>query len=195
MSRVVILHGMPDEDEYFATVGPSSSNRHWIPWLQKQLVAEGHVVQTPEIFNSFRPDYSVWQTEFERHLVPEPMILVGHSCGAGFLVRWLSEHPDVNAEKVVLVAPWLDPDRVDTIDFFEFEIDGNLADRVGELHLFGSQDDMESVRKSVDILLEAVPGMIVHDYPQMGHFCFADLKTDEFPDLFAAVSTAGPAPT
>lgn len=143
--RAVILHGKPDEDEYFGGVHPSASNSHWIPWLQKQLLVRGYDAQTPEVVDAYKPKYILWSAEFERHVVDEPMVLAGHSCGAGFLVRWLSEHPDVRVDTLALVAPWLDPQRTDTTDFFDF------------------------------------------NYDDMGHFCFDDMKTDQFPDLLAAI--------
>lgn len=30
----IILHGMPDKEEYYDPANPSQSNRHRIPWLQ-----------------------------------------------------------------------------------------------------------------------------------------------------------------
>lgn len=134
--RAVILHGMPDEDEYRDSDQPSASNSHWIPWLQNQLLVRGYDAQTPEVVDAYRPEYRSWSAEFERHVVDEPMVLVGHSCGAGFLVRWLSEHPDVVVDTLVLVAPWLDPRRARTTDFFEFDIDDALPQRVEQFHIF-----------------------------------------------------------
>jgi pimeloyl-ACP methyl ester carboxylesterase len=103
VARVVILHGRVGADEYFSDRYPSASNSHWIPWLHKQLLIKGHDVQTPEVVRPYLVDYDGWRTEFERHLDDEPMVLVGHSCGGGFLVRWLSEHPLVQVGKLVLV--------------------------------------------------------------------------------------------
>lgn len=178
------MHGMPGEDEYFDEKHPSPSNSHWIPWLQKRLLVLGHDVQTPEVKDAYRPSFGAWRTEFERHLAEgEPMSFVGHSCGAGFLVRWLSEHPDVRAAKVALVAPWLDPMRSETTDFFDFEIDETLTQRVGELHLFNSTDDAQSIQQSVAMILDKLSETVVHEYSDFGHFCFEDMESQEFPDL------------
>jgi len=187
--RVIILHGRPDEDEYLSDAEPSASNGHWIPWTQKQLLIAGYDVQTPEIFRSFEMSYQVWLQEFERSTTTAPMVLVGHSCGAGFLVRWLSEHPAVAVDKLVLVAPWLDPERSVRTDFFAFEIDDRLMDRVGELHIFVSSDDpyKESILDTVHMLNEHYPAAIQHRYDNMGHFCFEQMHTEHFPDLVAAI--------
>lgn len=200
MSRVVILHGRPDEEEYLWHDHPSASNSHWIPWLQNELLIAGHDVQTPEVFRPFEDRYDRWASELERCLVPEPMILVGYSCGAGVLVRWLSEHSDVNVEKLVLVAPWLNPDtarapwldieRVNQsfVEFFNFGIDDFLPSRVGEFHIFHSSDDQETIRATVEVLLKHFPDVIQHSYNDMGHFTLEDMGTVQFPDLLAAIT-------
>jgi predicted alpha/beta hydrolase family esterase len=188
VSRIIILHGKPDKEEYLNPERPSSSNCHWLPWLQNQLLIAGHDAQTPEVYRSFEPDYSSWRREVERHLTEDPLILVGHSCGGGFFIRWLSEHTGASVEKLVLVAPWLDPDRTLGTDFFDFRIDPKLATRVGEFHIFHSSDDpYADVHTSVNNLLDTFPTAIQHSYEQMGHFCWEDMGTDAFPDLLNTI--------
>lgn len=190
MARVVILHGRPSTDEYLSADQPSASNHHWLPWLQKHLLIAGHDVQTPEVFRAFDILYETWRQEFERHLVSEPMILVGHSCGAGFFVRWLSEHPHIEVSQLLLVAPWLNPRRSVASDFFDFTIDQSLPDRIGEIHLFHSRDDMAEIVESVAVIRRHLTGLIDHAYESMGHFCLDDMHTPAFPDLLAAIARA-----
>lgn len=130
MKNAVILHGKPSKELFYDPSFPSTSNYYWLPWLQKQLVLRDISAATPEVPNAWIPDYPVWKREFERYDITPETILVGHSCGAGFLLRWLSEHSDVLVEKVVLAAPWLNPNnREHSKDFFEFTLDKNLAKR------------------------------------------------------------------
>ena len=75
----------------------------------------------------YQPQYSSWRAEFEHYDIDENTLLVGHSYGAGFLIRWLSEHP-MKIAKLVLVAPWLDPSRRRTTDFSIFKINPKLND-------------------------------------------------------------------
>ena len=94
--------------EYYSQDYPSLSNCHWYPWLQKQLLVHRWQPKPPEIPRVFELDYAAWVREFERYDITPQTQLVGHSCGAGFLVRWLSEHKAVKVGRVVLrVAPWL----------------------------------------------------------------------------------------
>jgi len=112
---------------------------------------------------------------------------VGHSCGGGFLLRWLSEHPDIKVDKVILVAPWLDPTRRKTIDFFDFTLDSNLVDRTRGVTVFSSNNDSDEIIKSVQIISEQVPNIKIKEFLNYGHFCYEDMKTVEFPELLEEI--------
>lgn len=182
MKSAILLHGTCDKEEYFSGEYPSLSNSHWFPWLQKQLLTKGIFTQTPEIPEAYNPQYDLWKREFERFPINEETTLVGHSCGGGFLVRWLTENK-VKVGKVVLVAPWLDPDRSKTTDFFEFEIDSKAVDRVRELHVLVSDDDDADIHESVEKIMNVLPKAKIHRFRDKGHFTFGQMKTDKFPEL------------
>ncbi len=183
----ILVHGMPDREEYYDPGQPSASNAHWFPWLQNELLVRDVAAATPEMPLAYAPDYGIWRREFERFDLHSDTILVGHSCGGGFLVRWLSEHPDVFVGPVVLVAPWLDPRRKDTTDFFDFSIDPGVPARVSRLVIFASDDDMDSVTESVTMLRRSLREARYRQFHRYGHFCRGDLGTDEFPELLDAV--------
>lgn len=87
--------------------------------------------------HAFDRNWPVWQKEVERFEITADTILVGHSTGAGFIVKYLSTHSELKVGKVVLVAPWLDPDREHTKNFFDdFEIDPNLVLRTKGISVF-----------------------------------------------------------
>lgn len=182
MKNALLIHGTCDKEEYFSDKYPSLSNSHWFPWLQKQLLMNGVFTQTPEMPDAYKPDYEKWKGEFERFEVDENTTLVGHSCGGGFLVRWLTENK-VSADKLILVAPWLDPNRRKTTDFFDFKIDPEIKRRFKEIHLFVSEDDESDILRSVDMLRGAIPEIEIHNFKDMGHFTYEDMRTQEFPKL------------
>ncbi len=182
MKNAIILHGMPGKGEYYSGQYPSASNSQWVPWLQKQLLMKDIPTATPEMPNSYAPDYEVWKREFERFDITPETILVGHSCGAGFLVRWLSEHEDVQVGKVVLVAPWLDPDRELEKDFFNFQIDSQFPKRTAGTVIFNSTND-DVIKDSVDRIVAEVSDIKVVQFINYGHFCVDDMQTDVFPEL------------
>lgn len=190
MKNAILIHGRPDKDEYYDASYPSPSNSHWFPWLSKQLMTRDIFTVAPEIPKPWQPRYNIWKKELERFEINPETILVGHSCGGGFLVRWLSENKDKQVGKVVLVAPWLNPENnpaSETADFFDFEIDENLGDRTKGITIFNSDNDMETIQKSVNILKDKIKGLNYKEFHEYGHFCFNDLKTDAFPELLEEI--------
>lgn len=182
MNNAIIIHGTCDKEEYFSDKYPSLSNSHWLPWLQKQLLINNIFTQTPEMPEAYSPDYEKWSKEFARFEVNEESILIGHSCGGGFLLRWLSEN-EVKIKKLVLVAPWLDPKRRKTTDFFDFKIDQNIKERIGKIHILVSMDDAADILESVDIIKNKLSGINIHEFTNYRHFCLSHMKTDKFPEL------------
>jgi predicted alpha/beta hydrolase family esterase len=182
MKNAILLHGMPDKEEYYCADYPSASNSHWFPWLQKQLLIKGIPTVTPEMYKAYAPEYTIWKEEFEKHSVGAETILVGHSCGAGFLLRWLSEHPEVSVDTLVLVAPWMDPEKKYTTDFFEFSLDPQLFSRCKKFIIFVSSDDFKDVQTTVKNLQSIFPDVTVRNFENYGHFCFDDMG-ETFPEL------------
>lgn len=186
MKNAVILHGRPDKEEYYDPAFPSASNSHWIPWLQKQLLINDIETHTPEVYRVYENIYINWKREFEKYEINSDTILIGHSCGGGFLVRWLSENKNIRVEKVILVAPWIDPEREYATDLFDFEIDVNLVHRTKGVIIFHSDNDMEKIQKSVAFLREKLKGHKYKEFHNFGHFCHEDMKTTGFPELLDA---------
>ncbi len=188
MKNAIILHGGPSKEEYYDPKMPSMSNAHWIPWLQGQLLKADIAAVTPEVPHSFDRNWQVWNTEVERFDMTPQTILVGHSTGAGFFVKYLSIHPNIRVHKVVLVAPWLDPTHEHTKHFFDdFTIDPDLVSRTAGVTIFNSDNDQESVHKTVKIIRQTVKGIKYKEFHRYGHFCIEDMKTTEFPELLEEV--------
>ena len=177
MKNAVLVHGMPSKEEYYSDRYPSPSNFQWLPWLQKQLLMRDIFAVTPEMPHPFEPEYSAWKREFERYEVTPETILVGHSAGAGFLVRWLSEHKEIKAGRVFLVAPWIDPDKTLTTGMFDFTLDPDLTSRTSGIIIYISDDDDSDIHASVQ-QLKAITDTQVREFAGRGHFL-----TENFPEL------------
>lgn len=182
--NAILVPGRPDKDEHYDPKRPSNSEDHWFAWLKRQLILKDiHAVSIEPPF-PFRPRYDDWKREFERFDIEPDTILVGHSCGGGFLIRYLSENTDLKVGKVILVAPWINPDNYevsDTADFFDFEIDPEFPSRTAGTTIFISSDDEPSVVKTVEILKKKVKGLVIKGYEDKGHFTYDSLGTNEFP--------------
>ena len=184
MKTAVIIHGYNDKSQYSDTSRPAASNDHWLPWIQRQLLLKGILAQTPEMPGFYEPNYEAWKEMLERFDLNEETMLVGHSCGGGFLVRWLSES-NTKVGKVVLVAPWLDPKHVIDENFFKFQIDENLESKTGGAVVMYSTDDKPEILQSIEVLKAKLKGAQFQEFANKGHFVLGSMKTEAFPELLA----------
>lgn len=194
----IIVHGKPGKTEYYSDEYPSPSNSHWIPWLQSQLIRKGIVTQTPEMLNAWQPDYAIWSKEISRHDLNPETILVGHSIGAGFLVQYLSEHPEVNIHHLCLVAPSFGDTYFPGTEryedpllnsFCDFTPDSKLMDRCQKMSLIYSTDDGERILKSVSHL-KKIYSPSVYEYHDKGHFTRHDMKGSiAFPEIIPILTS------
>ena len=182
MKNAVTLHGICDENEYFDMDFPSPSNAHWLPWLQQKFCRAGILCQCLEMPKPYKPVYEEWKQTFEQLNVQDLAFVVGHSAGCGFILKWLHQNPAIKFEKLILVAPWLDPTKR-MGEFVQFELKPEGLKNVGEIHLFHSEDDMEAVKITQERLIAMYPKIIQHNYKNMGHFCLSDIGPT-FEDLW-----------
>lgn len=183
MKNAIILHGMPSKEEFEEEGGQYQSRMHWMPWLKTEIEKTGYVVHAPDLPVPYDPDYNAWSKVFEEFEIGPDTLLVGHSCGAGFLVRWLSEHP-ISVSRIALVAPFLDPENhAPKMAFRDTVIDSALIKRNQHIKIFISNDDEIAMHWTVEKIRAALPKVEVEEFTNHGHFTFGDMGTDEFPEL------------
>lgn len=183
--NAIIVHGKPGRKEQLwreRTNNPNSK-AHWLGWVKEQLDKKGVNTENPEMPKPYFPQWESWSKMIDKSLITRETVLVGHSCGGGFWVKYLSLNKELMPGKVILVAPWLDPDGDETDDFFEdFEIDSKLVSRTN-IVIFNSDNDMGNVHKSVAIIRKALPAVKYKEFHKYGHFTFAQMHTHKFPGL------------
>jgi predicted alpha/beta hydrolase family esterase len=187
MKTAILIHGMPSKEEYFNPVNKSPSNKQWLPWLQSKLVQLGILTQTPEMPNAYNPVYEKWEKVFKQFILDENTILVGHSCGGGFILRYLSEN-NIKVGKVFLIAPWLDPEKYLKTGMFDFELDSDLVNKTAGVTTIYSTDDDDYILDTIKILKEKVNGVEYIKFKDKGHFCSSDLGGEEFPELLDLIN-------
>ena len=135
--------------------------------------------------NPWEPNYQAFKKEFEKYPVSENDILIGHSCGTTFLLRWLGDTKQKIA-KLILVAPWAIADKNDEARkaFYEHPIDESIKSRVGEIIYFTSDNEREDGQKSLKIIHNILGGKII-ELKKHGHYTLRDMGTEEFPELLA----------
>lgn len=188
MKQVILIHGLPSKEEYYHSEWPSQSNAHWLPWVQREILRKGTLCQALEMPHPYDPNYQEYTEVLDQMKISEETILVGHSCGGGFLLRYFSEHPELKPKKIVLVAPWLDLEgylneiNPDTT-YFDFELDTQLAVRT-QIELVYSTDDDECILDTVKKVKKELPKITQeHVFVDKGHFTEPDMHSKEFPEL------------
>ena len=152
-----------------------------------QLLRNDIKADTPEMFRAYDPHYDEYVKEVEKSEITKGTTLVGHSSGAGFWIRYLSEHPEVYVDKVVLVAPWINNDKSYDIDLFDFEINPAIVARANSFIIFSSDNDSATTQDSVKVILDILPNVTHREFHNYGHFTMKTMKTDAFPELLEAV--------
>lgn len=184
MANAIICHGIKYKEDFDKMEIPFCAS-YWFPWLQQKLIVAGVPTQVPSFTNSWVParSYAADADILKRQEINEDTILIGHSCGGGLLVKYLSEKPDVKTGHLVLVAPWIDVLYQFTQYFNEFEPDAKLPERVKTIDLFYSTDDHygDLILKGCDKLQEIYPTMRVHKFNDRSHFS-GDMR--QFPELW-----------
>ncbi len=185
-TNCIIIHGCSNIKEKDMSLEMRTYYKHWIPWVKKELLSKGIKTETPLMPNPWEPDYEEFKQEFEKYAVSENTILIGHSCGCAFLVRWLGESKQ-KIKKLILVAPWKVPKSSTIPDpfrekFYTYQIDETIKSRVKDIVMFTADNEKEGGKESLDIYHKSLGGKII-ELKGNGHYTMRDMGTEEFPEL------------
>ncbi len=185
--KCIIIHGCPSDIEKAMNPETRTYDKHWIPWTKKQLTTHGINTELPLMPEPWSPNYEKFKEEFEKYTVDENTILIGHSCGCAFLVRWLGETKR-KIHRLILVAPWKIPDGNDETrkKFYIYDIDKSIKDRIKEVVIFTSDNEEADGKESVKIFHNDLGGEIV-DLKNHGHYVMGHMGTEEFPELIEKI--------
>jgi len=180
ISNVVIVHGCPNLDE---PKNPKERmyDKHWLPWIKEKLIKKGIKCETPLMPEPWNPTYESWKKEFEKLKIDTKSILIGHSAGTTFLVRWLGETKK-KIKKLILVASWKEPwlDTKENKEFCKFKIDEDIKELVEEIIIFTS--DYSEEKKRAIFFDRSLSSKLI-ELKGRGHFIENHMKTKEFPEL------------
>jgi predicted alpha/beta hydrolase family esterase len=187
MKKAIIVHGKPTKERYENPLEPKPHQANWLPWLGKQLTDRGMKVSIPAMPLPYAPVYKDWKAVFPEGRVGPETGLIGHSAGAEFLLHWLSENRDATAERLVLVAPYRDYTGKYG-EFSRYNLDLEIAKRVGNLTIFNSLDDDVNIQTRAQHLAKLLPEANLIELEGFGHFRIGHNMTSQaFPQLLEVV--------
>ena len=187
MKNCIIVHGCPSIKEKVIDIEKRTYDKHWIPWIRNKLEEKGFRVEVPLMPEPWSPKYIVWKKIFDELDINEETVLVGHSCGGGFLVRWLGD-TGKRIRKLILVAPAISHsgNYKSLSNLLNFKIDTSIINNVSKAVIFVSNDDSKGILKSVNLFSEALNIKVI-EFRDKGHFTLGDMGTEEFPELLEEV--------
>ena len=185
MKNCIIIHGGPLTD-----IPENPHNLHtlyWHPWTKTELGKHNIHTLIPAMPNPWNPKYDEYKEHMDSLPVSEDSVLIGHSRGVAFLLRWLGDTKQ-KIQKLIMVAPNLKTESSDRElqSFYDFDIDTSIKDLVAERMVFTSEnDDLENMESAK--LIAGLLDCKVINLPEHGHFITQEMGTDEFPELIAEV--------
>ena len=183
----IIINCCPSTPEGEGYARPLDCDKHWMPWVRDELNSRGIPTIVPLMPEPWAPVYAAYKHVFEEYAVGPSTILIGHSCGCAFLVRWLGETKR-QIDTLVLVAPWKIPRWRDPIRkaFYNWPIDTTIPERVSRIIMFTSDTEARRGKKSLAMYRAALGGTVI-DLPGRGHYASPDGRLQQFPELIDAL--------
>ncbi len=188
--QIIIIHGGDTFENYDAYLDflqhceidlsrYTQSEQSWKEWLRERLGSTYEVV-LPRMPNKSNAQYSEWKLWFEK-LIPlfnEEVVLVGHSLGAAFLVKYLSENKfPKKILGVFLVGAVYDTDT-EGYSIASFALPEKLDVQTEHITFYHSKDDNVVAFSALEQFKRALPNARTRVFEDKGHYFGA-----EFPEI------------
>ncbi|MEI7777581.1 MAG: alpha/beta fold hydrolase [bacterium] len=183
--QILLLHGgttYETYEKYFESLKNKTPKLEWIlsrrDWkneLQNQL-GEDFAVYAPQMPNKQNAQYEEWKILFEKiiELLSENLILIGHSLGAIFLVKYLSENKiNKKIKKTFLMGTPFDDEGMDEEPLYSFLRKGDLRDfekQAGEIFFYHSEDDFSVPFSHLEKYRRELPNANIRAMKDRNHF-------------------------
>jgi predicted alpha/beta hydrolase family esterase len=191
--QVFVVHGgmaWPSYKEYFAYLEQyplerimQKSGKRWKDLLSDVLGGDYEVI-APKMPAYQNAKYAEWKIWFEKYLpiLRDDLVLVGHSMGGIFLVKYLIENdlPVRIAQLHLVAAPIEDTDAEKLCDFGFDDVTqiSTIQDKVHEIIIYHSEDDPVVPFKDAVAYAHYLPDAELVRFLDRGHFL-----DENFPEL------------
>jgi len=197
MQQVIVIHGgttFKEYDRYLASLSTKKVivDRYvytpmWKELLQDNL-GEGYQVLTPTMPNKTNARYTEWELWFENlsSMFTDDCILIGHSLGAIFLAKYLSEQTlQFKVKATILIAAPYDDESIEDLTDFKIEsLSEKLTAQAGKFVFINGMDDPVISQADLMKYKHAVPTAVFMILPAPDHFVRA-----EFPELVSLLKS------
>ena len=169
-------------------LNPYKKRKYWINWFATKL--KSYEVLVPQMPCDKNAKYEEWEIWFKKHipfLKDKNPVLIGHSLGAIFLLKYLSENNfPRKISQLHLVAPAVYDDGLGPEKLSTFKSDlkkiKKIEKKCKELHLWHSKDDNICLFKNSEIIKSIIPSINFHVFKNKGHF-----KDYSFPEILKVI--------
>ncbi len=189
--QIVIIHGgntYRTYKDYIAYLKSSKVNlgkykkKGWKDSLEDELGKKFEVFLL-KMPNPKNAKYNEWKILFDKiaRLLRNNVILIGHSLGGVFLVKYLSENkfPKKILASMLVAAPYEQKDAEEFLG--NFVVSNNLEKfekQVGKIFVYHSKDDPIVPYIDFEKYQKTLPGAVVRRFKKRGHF-----TQPKFPEL------------
>lgn len=190
--QILVIGGgstFPSYEDYISHLKSKEINferlkarKDWKDSLQ-EVLGESFEIFVPRMPNVTNARFEEWKIWFKRIVskLNENLILIGHSLGGIFLVKYLSEnklHKKIRAT-ILVASPFDDKDSEEPLA--EFSLNSSLdgfAKQAGEIYLVQSKDDPVVPFNQFEKYKKALPDAKTLILDGMGHF-----NIESFPEI------------
>ena len=159
----------------------------WRELLQTNLGSEYQVL-LPTMPNKTNARYVEWKIWFNNlsKLIEDDCILIGHSMGAIFLAKYLSEvQTPFNIKATILIATPYDDESVENLTDFKLEgISELFTEQAGKVIIFNGNDDPVISAEDIQKYKDDLPNAQFITIPAPDHYMRV-----EFPELLETIRT------
>lgn len=184
--NIIFCHGVMDPEHDWET-REFNPIKGWKYWLQFQIEKDRDIVMQMPQFPHAHVNimkYDEWERIMDRQDINSDTILIGHSAGGGFILKYMARHPELTFRQIILVAPWLDTENYQPFGFYRgFDLSNNIINRAKfGADLMISDDDDFYILNSFDKIEKNMPDIRVHTFTGRGHFI-----CDKLPEILKII--------
>lgn len=188
--QLIVIHGgdaFEDYEDYLVNLRTKEitlekiRSQDWKGSLNKKLGEDFDVI-IPKMPNAQNARYLEWKIWFEKiiPLLNNNVIIVGHSLGGIFIVKYLSENNYPQKIKAIFLVgtPYNSPIRHPLVDFTITNSLDKFVKQAGKIFIYHSKDDVVVPFNNAKYYHKEIPDAVFRVFKSRGHF-----NTESFPEI------------